>query len=69
MFTLQTTMHESAQLPGLVVTPLAVDPGTARFDLTLVAEQTGEDLELMLEYNTDMFADLSDLRFQIVTAD
>jgi len=55
MFTLQNAMTEGAQLAGLAAKSLAVDTGTARFDLTLVAEQDANRLELMLEYSTDLF--------------
>ncbi len=55
MFTLQAAVTDGMQLPGLTVTPLAVDPGTARFDLTLVAEQQTAGVDLVLEYSTDLF--------------
>lgn len=55
MFTLQPAVNHGVQLAGLAVTPIDVDPGTARFDLTLVAEQKAEGVELVLEYSADLF--------------
>jgi len=55
MFTLQAAVNHDAHLPGLGVAPIDIDPGTARFDLTLVAEQKTDRLDLVLEYSTDLF--------------
>lgn len=55
MFTLQAAANEEVQLAGLNATPIDIDPGTARFDLTLVAEQKVHGLDLVLEYSTDLF--------------
>ena len=55
MFTLQAAVNHDVQLSGLSLTPIDVDPGTARFDLTLVAEQNADSLDLVLEYSTDLF--------------
>ena len=43
-------------LPGLQVEPLAVDPGVAKFDLTVVVAERGEEgFDGWLEYNCDLF--------------
>jgi non-ribosomal peptide synthetase component F len=42
-------------LADLRIAPFDVDTGTSKFDLTLIAQQNGDGLELMLEYNTDLF--------------
>ncbi len=55
MFTLQAGASDGMELPGLRFTSLEVDPGTARFDLTLVAEQKGDGIDLVMEYSTDLF--------------
>jgi amino acid adenylation domain-containing protein len=55
MFTLQGAVNHDVALPGLESTPIDIDPGTARFDLTLVAEQKTNGLDLVLEYSTDLF--------------
>lgn len=55
MFTLQNAMECQVRLTGLKATLRPIDPGTARFDLTLVVEESGPDLEAVLEYNTDLF--------------
>ncbi|MFE2753051.1 non-ribosomal peptide synthase/polyketide synthase [Actinosynnema sp. NPDC059335] len=44
-------------LPGLAITPERIDPGTAKFDLTLyVVERPGHGgVDLSLEFNADVF--------------
>jgi amino acid adenylation domain-containing protein len=44
----------AVQMPELVVSPLAIESGTALFDLLLLVE-TGERLHGSLEYSTDLF--------------
>ncbi len=46
-------------LPGMEVTRFPVDPGTAKFDLTLTVVPITEGLQLAWEYNTDLFDDES----------
>jgi len=41
--------------PGLTSTPMPVDTGTAKFDLTLALEPTDEGLHASLEYRTELF--------------
>ncbi len=41
-------------LPGVSAEPFAVDTGTAKFDLALLASDT-EDLTLVIEYDADLF--------------
>ena len=55
MFLLQTPRTRPLELPGLRVTPLAIDSGTAMFDLLLDMTDTEEGLQGRLEYNTDLF--------------
>ncbi|WP_253910536.1 non-ribosomal peptide synthetase, partial [Pyxidicoccus fallax] len=43
------------ELPGMKMTPLRVDSGTARFDLALVFEETPRGLSGMVEYRTDLY--------------
>jgi fengycin family lipopeptide synthetase B len=43
------------ELPGLTLTPLMIDSGTAKFDLTLYLEDTKQELIGFLEYNSDLF--------------
>ncbi len=42
-------------LPGVEITRIPLDPGTAKFDLTLTVMPTNEGLQLAWEYNTDLF--------------
>jgi amino acid adenylation domain-containing protein len=55
MFVLQNAGGGSIKLPGLELSLLPSDSGTARFDLTLSLAETAEGLVGMLEYNTDLF--------------
>jgi amino acid adenylation domain-containing protein len=43
------------ELPGLVVTPLQNDFGTAKFDLTCYMDDCGADINGAIEYNVDLF--------------
>ncbi len=47
---------EEVKLDGLQVSGIGGESGTAKFDLTLFVEERGEELGLVLEYNTDLFA-------------
>jgi aspartate racemase len=55
MFAFQDAAPSTFTLPGLSVTSLDVDPGTAKFDLTLYADGGAEGLRATLEYNSDLF--------------
>ncbi|WP_421655811.1 amino acid adenylation domain-containing protein [Leptothermofonsia sp. ETS-13] len=52
---LQNTPAESLNFPGLTVTPLRVDHGTSKYDLTLMVEETEAGLVADFEYNGDLF--------------
>ena len=52
---LHNTPQQALELPGLTVHPLEIDPGTARFDLTLEFWETPEGLRGRFEYSTDLF--------------
>ncbi len=53
---------EDLQLPDLTISPLPVDTGTAKFDLTLFAEEGADFLKLILNYNTDLFDEATIVR-------
>ncbi|HLN64362.1 MAG TPA: amino acid adenylation domain-containing protein [Symbiobacteriaceae bacterium] len=55
MFVLQNAPMKAA-LPGLTVTPVGVETGTAKFDLTLFLEEGPDGLSGQLEYNCDLFS-------------
>jgi len=55
MFVLQNNRSPSIDLPGLKLTSLEVESPTAKFDLTLMVEETGPELVVSLEYSTDLF--------------
>ena len=55
MFALQNAPQEALKLSGLALSPLEVDSGTAKFDLSLSMIEAAEGLRGLLEYNTDLF--------------
>ncbi len=55
MFVLQNAPRPVVELPGLTLTPLEVETGTTRFDLTLTVTETRQGLKGSLEYNTDLY--------------
>ncbi|RKH40016.1 amino acid adenylation domain-containing protein [Corallococcus sicarius] len=56
MFVLQNAASPTGQtLPGLSVEALDVETGMAKFDLTLIAQETPEGLAFLWEYNTALF--------------
>ncbi|MEE8524784.1 MAG: amino acid adenylation domain-containing protein [Thermoanaerobaculia bacterium] len=52
---LQNTPLEAMAAPGLELTPLPVATGTAKFDLTLVLQESASGLSGSLEYDRDLF--------------
>ncbi len=52
---LQVSPMEKLELPGLSVSPLEFDSGTAQFDLALHLYEGDEELTGHFEYNTDLF--------------
>ncbi|BDA68754.1 hypothetical protein CAL7716_029200 [Calothrix sp. PCC 7716] len=59
MFVLQNALRSALELPGLTLSPLESDSGTAQFDLTLSMTETESGLVGSFEYNTDLFAQSS----------
>ncbi|HEU4328000.1 MAG TPA: amino acid adenylation domain-containing protein [Roseiflexaceae bacterium] len=55
MFVFQNTPEAALRLPDIVTTPLQVETGTAKFDLTLTLEESPEGLHGTFEYNSDLF--------------
>lgn len=55
MFILQNAPTEDLKLPGLTLSTLKVESGTASFDLTLSMVDAEQGLKGTLEYNTDLF--------------
>ncbi len=54
-FVLQNTPSQELKLPGLTLTTVPLDTGTAKFDLTLEVTEVNEGLALAVEYNTGLF--------------
>lgn len=59
MLVVQSPAEARLQMPGLVATPIPVENQTAKFDLTLFVIRQGEHLHAMLEYNTDLFREIT----------
>jgi amino acid adenylation domain-containing protein len=55
MFVLQDAPLPYLTVPGLAFSPVEIDTGTAKFDLTLYLELGGNELRGWLNYNTDLF--------------
>ncbi len=55
MAALQAAAAEALELPGLRLEPLAVDSGTAKFELTLHLAEGAESVDGWIEYNADLF--------------
>ncbi|MBD2194868.1 MULTISPECIES: non-ribosomal peptide synthetase [Calothrix] len=55
MFVLQNGVTSPAELTGLTVSPLATGRTTAKFDLTLLMQNTSQGLVAVWQYNTDLF--------------
>jgi condensation domain-containing protein len=55
MFMLENTPIATLELPGLTLTPLAVDNGTVHFDLIFILRETPDCLRCAIQYNTDLF--------------
>ncbi|HZF07491.1 MAG TPA: condensation domain-containing protein, partial [Thermoanaerobaculia bacterium] len=55
VFTMQNAPLAIRDLTGLTLTPLAVDSGTAKFDLTVNAWETPVGIAVSIEHSTDRF--------------
>ncbi|MHC5852384.1 non-ribosomal peptide synthase/polyketide synthase [Nostoc sp.] len=55
MFVLQNAPMSEIELTGLTVSSLPIESSTAKFDLTLIMENTATGLVGWWEYNTDLF--------------
>jgi amino acid adenylation domain-containing protein len=55
MFALQNAQNSEIKLPGVTLSTLETDSGTAKFDLTLDMRETEEGLVGTLEYSIDLF--------------
>jgi amino acid adenylation domain-containing protein len=56
MFAIQNDPPLSTmELPGLILSPVESEGGTAQFDLSVYAWETPKGLELIFVYNTDLF--------------
>ncbi|HEV7550984.1 MAG TPA: amino acid adenylation domain-containing protein, partial [Candidatus Angelobacter sp.] len=55
MFVLQNTPLPNLPWNGLEATPRMLESGTSKFDVTLAAREINDELELSLEYSTELF--------------
>jgi len=55
MFSFQSLPRRELELPGIQVSSLPLDNGTAKFDLTLDVNETRHGIECFFEYSTDLF--------------
>jgi amino acid adenylation domain-containing protein len=54
-FTLDNPTHQSLELTGLTLTPIAAESNTVQLDLILHMVDTGKELFSSLQYSTDLF--------------
>ena len=62
MFVLQNTPLQPLNLAGLQLSPLPLDSGTSKYDLTLGLEQRSDGLAGYVEYSTDLFSEATVVR-------
>src|SRR5262249_39491152 len=62
VFALQNAPVQPLRLGGLTLTPIAIDTDTAKFDLTLILEQSAQGLSGLIEYSADLFEDTTIVR-------
>ena len=55
MFILQNAPRQRFELVGLTLEELEIDPGTAKFDLTVDMAEVDDGLSCAFEYSTDLF--------------
>ena len=63
MFVLDNMDLSLPEIPGIIVTPYEWENKIAKFDLTLSARETGENLHFVLEYCTRLFKEETIHRF------
>jgi tyrocidine synthetase-3 len=63
MFLLQNVETTSLEIPGMTLKPCNVETNIAKFDLSLVAMETGDTLTCKLEYRTKLFKEQTIKRF------
>jgi len=55
LFVFQNTPQEEREMTGLRLSPLGVETGTAKFDLTLTLSELGDRIGGVLDYDVDLF--------------
>jgi amino acid adenylation domain-containing protein len=55
MFVLQNAPSPGQRFGELAMTPIEIETGTAKFDLTLAVEERANGLAVAMEYNSDLF--------------
>jgi len=64
MFVMQNLPESRFDLPGLTMEGMEEEAGSAKFDLSLVAMESGDRMRLDFEFNTDLFKDSTIRRMQ-----
>ncbi|WP_416233567.1 amino acid adenylation domain-containing protein [Cronbergia sp. UHCC 0137] len=63
MLIVENAPTQPIEIPGLRWSPLEIDSGTAKFDLTLMIAETDAGLQGKWEYNCDLFTETTIQRF------
>ena len=67
LFSLDDVRTLNWRLPGVTATTLELESATSKFDLSLLIENAGKKLQAAIEYNTDLFDELTILRERLAT--
>ncbi len=59
MYVFETHIESMKGLHGIQISPIEVDIETSKFDLTLFVKENPKNISLALEYNTDLFDDIT----------
>ena len=59
MFALQNAPREAQDLKELTITRVPLESGTSKFELTFFITETANELSCYLEYNTDLFDEIT----------
>ncbi|MCP4150500.1 MAG: AMP-binding protein, partial [bacterium] len=63
MFTMQNMEIPSLVIPGLKMQPFEMEVSVSKFDITFIAEENEDNLNIDLEYSSELFKEETVLRF------
>ncbi|MGF9819232.1 amino acid adenylation domain-containing protein [Brevibacillus agri] len=54
-FTLQNTLWKTMKFAGVTASPIEIENGTSKIDIAMFVKDFGEELKVIIEYNSDLF--------------